>query len=167
MTEELLQLGHRRLALLSGFDACLDASKRIGVHEALQAAGIDPAQVPEISAHDREGDIFQAAQEVLRLNPRPTAVIAFDDSLGAILSFQARTQEKISIPGDLSIVSFHDWPFLNYMEPALTTVHFDFFKAGQKAAEVLNLAALTGKPVENLMFEPCYRPGQTMGPVAG
>ncbi len=165
MTEELLNLGHRRIALLTGFDTCLDAPKRRGVHDALLAAGIDPAQLPEISAHGQEGDIFEAAHAVLKLQPRPTAVIAFDDSLGSILSFQARRQENISIPGELSIVSFHDWPYLNYIEPSLTTVRFEFFKAGQQAAEALNLAALNGQPVQDIKFEPCFRPGQTMGPV--
>jgi len=165
MTEKLLELGHRRIALLTGFDAGLDAPKRRGVHDALHAAGMDATQVPEVSAHDRQGDIFQAAQEVLKLQPRPTAVIAFDDSLGSILSFQARRQEGIAVPGELSIVSFHDWPYLNYIEPALTTVHFEFFQAGQKAAEALNFAALSGKPVEDQTFEPCYRPGHTIGSV--
>jgi DNA-binding LacI/PurR family transcriptional regulator len=166
LTEQLLELGHRRIALLTGFDTCLDAPKRRGVHEALAAAGIDPAQVPEISAHGQEGDIFEAAQAVLKLQPRPTAVIAFDDSLGSILSFQARRQDGILIPEQLSIVSFHDWPYLNYIEPSLTTVHFEFFKAGQQAAEALNLAALNGQPMDDLKFEPCFRPGQTIGPAA-
>ena len=49
MTEQLLRLGHRRIALLSGFDAALDAAKRIGIHEALHEAGIDPSQVCELS----------------------------------------------------------------------------------------------------------------------
>jgi len=167
MTEHLLQLGHRRFALLTGFDTCLDTPKRRGVYDALQAAGIDPTQVPEVSAHGKEEDIFEAAQAVLRLQPRPTAVIASDDSLGSILSFQARRQENLSVPEDLSIVSFHDWPYLNYIEPSLTTVRYEFFKAGQQAAEALNLAALTGQPVQDLKFEPCYRPGQTVGPVPG
>ena len=51
------------------------------------------------------------------------------------------------MPEDLSIVSFHDWAYLKYIEPALTTVYFEFFAAGQKAAEALNHAALTGEPV--------------------
>jgi len=164
MTEQLLELGHRRIALLSGFDAGLDAPKRNGVHEALRAAGIDPAEIPEISAHGQEGDIFQAALAVLKLQPRPTAVVAFDDSLSSILSFQARRQEGIAVPGELSIVSFHDWPYLNYVEPSLTTVRFEFFAAGQRAAESLSQAALTGEPVNDLNFEPAYRAGQTIGP---
>ena len=167
MTEQLLRLGHRRIALLTGYDACLDAPKRKGVHDALREAGIDPAQAPEVSAHGQERDIFQAARDVLHLRPRPTAVVAFDDSLGSILRLQAHRQEGIRVPADLSIVSFHDWPFLNFIEPALTTARFEFFTAGQRAAEALSRAALTGEPVTDLHFEPTYRPGQTIGPVAG
>jgi GntR family transcriptional regulator of arabinose operon len=164
MTQQLLQNGHRRIALLSGFNASLDATKRLGVHDALLEAGIVPAQVPEISAHGEQSAIFPATREVLQLRPRPTAVIAFDDTLGSLMSFQARRKEGLNVPGDLSIVSFHDWPYLNFVEPALTTVGFEFFKAGEKAAEALNHAALTGEPVSDICFSPIYRPGQTLGP---
>ena len=164
MMEQLLQLGHRRIALLTGFDPAMDAAKREGVHEALQAAGIDPAEVHECSAHGHEDEIFKAAEKLLKLHPRPTAVVAFDDSFGSVLSLQARRNEGLNIPRDLSIVSFHEWPYLKYIEPALTTVHFDFFAAGQRAGETLARAALTGDPVSDIVFPPAYRPGQTIGP---
>ncbi len=164
MTEQLLALGHRRIALLSGFEVGLDAPKRAGVHEALHAAGINPSDIPEFSAHDQEGGIFQAARELLHSRPRPTAVIAFDDSLGSMVSFQARRYENLQVPSDLSIVSFHDWPYLNYIEPALTTVRFEFFTAGQRAAEALDHAATTGEPASEVVLEPTYRPGQTLAP---
>jgi len=164
MTEQLLRLGHRRIALLTGYDPCLDATKRMGVHDALREGQIDPEQVPEFSTKGQEGGIFQAARDVLLLRPRPTAVIAFDDSLGSILSYHARRDEGLQVPADLSIASFHDWPYLNYIEPALTTARFEFFTAGQRAAEALNRAALTGTPAPDLNFEPAYRPGQSIGP---
>ena len=66
------------------------------------------------------------------------------------------------MPKDLSIVSFHDWPYLSMIEPALTTARFDFFAAGQRAAEKLSQAALTGEPLSDLIFAPIYRPGQTV-----
>jgi DNA-binding LacI/PurR family transcriptional regulator len=163
MTEELLRLGHRRFALLTGYDAMFDSAKRLGIHDALKEAGIDPAQMPEISAHGDESSIFEAARNVLELKPRPTAVLATDDSLGRMLIFHGRAL-GIKVPEDLSIVSFHDWAYLKYIEPALTTVHFEFFAAGQKAAETLSASALTGEPVHDIVFEPCFRPGQTMGP---
>ncbi len=167
MTERLLQLGHRRFAMLTGFDKCLDAPKRAGVFEALLAAGINPSEVPDFSAHGEESDMFQAARELLKLHPRPTAVIALDDTLASLLSVQARKQEGMQIPAEMSLVSFHDWPYLNCVEPALTTVHFEFFAAGKRAAEVLSQAAQTGEPVADLEFQPTYNDGQTIGPVPG
>jgi DNA-binding LacI/PurR family transcriptional regulator len=164
ITKQLLDLGHRRIALLTGYDPCLDAPKRMGIHDTLREAGIDPAQTPEFSTHGEEGAILETACALLHTRPRPTAVIAFDDSLGSILSFAARRKEGIRVPEELSIVSFHDWPYLSYMEPALTTVRFDFFTAGQRAAKALNHAALTGIPASDLAFAPTYRPGQTIGP---
>lgn len=164
VTEQLLRLGHKRFALFTGFDTNLDAPKRQGVHEALQSAGIDPAGVLEFSAHNKEEDIFHVAREVLSKKPRPTAVIAFDDSFGSMVRYQARLA-GISVPDQLSIASFHDWPYLNYVEPALTTVRFAFHEAGQRAAEALSRAAITGQPVEDISFAPTYRPGQTVARV--
>jgi LacI family transcriptional regulator len=164
-TEQLLKQGHRRMALLTGYDASLDNTKRLGVHDALREAGIDPTQIPEVSACGEESAMIEAAKNVLTLQPRPTAIIAFDDSLASLLSFQARRVEGLRIPEDLSIVSFHDWPFLNCVEPALASSRFEFFTAGQRAAEALSQAALTGQPLTDLTFEPKYTPGQTVGPV--
>ena len=164
MTEQLLNLGHRRFALLTGYDESLDAAKRTGIHEALRDAGIDPAQVPEFSVHEDETENFQAVRKVVALRPRPTAVIAFDDSVGAVMNFHARRQLSIRVPEDMSIVSFHDWPYLSFTDVPLTTVHFDFFNAGLRGAEALSNAALTGQPVSDINFDPCFKPGQTMGP---
>lgn len=162
MTEKLLLLGHQRIALLTGYDPFLDAPKREGVHQALIAVGIDPANVPEFSARGQESDRLQAVGELLKLRPRPTAVVAFDDGLASLLSFKARREENIKIPQELSIVSFHDLPYLRYLEPALTTVGFNFFAAGQRAAEVLSRAALTGEAVTDQIFHPTYAQGQTL-----
>ena len=165
ITTNLLDLGHRQIAILSGFDQMMDNRKRLGVHDALKAAGIDPHSVPEFSSNGKECQIHRAATEVLRSNPRPTAVIAFDDSLGVYLSFQARKDAGLKVPDDLSIVSFHEWPFINFVEPAMTTVRFDFLNAGKAAAEALNQAALTGRPLESLSFSPTYISGGSIGPV--
>ena len=94
MTEQLIQAGHRRIALMSGYDACLDMPKRLGIHDALRSAGIDPAQTPEVIVKGDEAGIFHAAQEVLRLRPRPTAAIAFDDSLRLHAELSSATNGK-------------------------------------------------------------------------
>ena len=145
LTEKVLRQEHRSLAILSGLDAGLDNPKRRGVNEALLAAGLDPARVPEFVADGKENSAFDAVRKLLGSVPRPTAVIAFDDSLASVLSYKARRKMGLRVPEDLSIVSFHDWPFLAEMDPVLCTVRFDFFAAGRQAAAALNRAAQTGK----------------------
>jgi DNA-binding LacI/PurR family transcriptional regulator len=164
-TDELLKLGHRSLAIFAGLNPGLDVSKRLGVHDAMIAAGHDPATLREFSATAGDGTIFSATQVLLDANPRPTAVLAFDDSLASMLSFKARLHAGLRVPEDLSIASFHQWSRLAHVEPELNTVHFDFFAAGQKAAEALNRAAHTGEPVADLRFEPTFVEGATVGPV--
>lgn len=165
-TERLLQFGHRQIALLSGHDDSFESAKREGIHEALRAAGINPANMPEFSAAGDDRARTQAVKNLLQLRPLPTGVVAFDDSLAATLSFIARRHEGMQIPEELSIVSFQDGGTPLDVEPALSTVKFAFFEAGQRGAEALHRAALTGERVADLCFEPSYRPGQTAAALA-
>jgi DNA-binding LacI/PurR family transcriptional regulator len=164
LTEDLLSRGHHRIALLRGYDECLDAPKRLGVHDALREKGIDPASIVEFSVQMDESKTVEVVNCLLKHQPRPTAVVAFDDTLGSMLSAVARRHLNIKVPEELSIVSFHNWPYLTHIEPRLSTVQFDFFAAGQAAAKALNHAALTGQPVANLTFHPTYHEGQTVAP---
>jgi DNA-binding LacI/PurR family transcriptional regulator len=163
-TAELLQLGHRSLAMFCGLNPGLDVSKRLGVHDAMKDAGLDPASVREFSATAGDGTLFSATQALLEADPRPTAVIAFDDSLASMLSYKARRHAGLRVPEDLSISSFHQWPRLEHVDPVLTTVQFDFFNAGRQAAEALNRAAHTGEPMTDLVFAPTFIEGATVGP---
>jgi len=89
MTEQLLKLGHRQIACSR---AMTPASMHLNGPESttpLRAEGIDPAQVREISTWPGKRH-FPSARDILHLRPRPTAVIAFDDSLGSMLRFQAQ-----------------------------------------------------------------------------
>ena len=101
---------------------------------------------------------------LLRAPDRPTAVCCANDEI-AFGAIDAARTEGLSCPGDLSIIGFDDGLWATVCRPALTTVRFEFFNAGRRAAEALSRAALTGEAVTDLTFEPAYRPGQTIGPV--
>ena len=161
MTERLLMLGHEQIAFVSGFEPSLDAAKREGVQEALRAMGKGPDALVEISLNAGESG-RKAFQYLMNLRPRPTALIACDDGLAAQALYYARDQAGVSIPENLSVVSFHQPPFFHQVEPELTTVHFDFFEAGRKAAESLSLAALTGQHLGDIVLKGTYHAGRTL-----
>lgn len=142
----LLDLGHRRIAMLAGITRDNDrASARLaGVRDALAAAGI--ALPPERVAERRYG--LAAARDGLRqllgAAPAPTAVVCGNDVLafGALLEAQ---RLGVDVPGQLSIVGFDDLDLAAQLQPALTTVHVPAEDMWRRAADQV-LALLRGEP---------------------
>lgn len=148
LVEHLLQLGHRRFAVISGITHQNErAQERLtGVRLALAAHGIalDPGQVvekPYTHGGGREG-----LREVMGRTRRPTAVICGNDvlAIGAIAECQA---QGMTVPGDMSITGFDDMEIASLITPPLTTVRFPTTELGVYAANHL-LARLSGKTVE-------------------
>lgn len=133
MVAHLLQLGHRRIAVIRGGDANFDARERLrGYRDALRQAGVAPDRNLEFPGDFRESSGYHAAQQILALSPRPTAVFATNDcmALGALFAFR---EAGLSIPEDLALGGFDDIPMARYVDPALTSVHVDISALGQRA----------------------------------
>jgi GntR family transcriptional regulator, arabinose operon transcriptional repressor len=161
MTERLLLLGHQRLALITGFHPCLDAPKREGIRQALSSVGLDLESVVKVAISSQEEPSLAAIDAALKTPSRPTGWIAFDDGFAAMLNFCARRQ-GLRVPNDISIVSFHDCPYIHFLEPSLATVGFEFFEAGKLAAKSLYHSYLTGEALQDIRFEPKYFVGRSV-----
>ncbi len=148
IANHLLDLGHRRFAMISGITAHNErAQERLaGVREALAARGItlDPARIvekPYTHGGGREG-----LRAVLAGREPPTAVICGNDvlAIGAIAECHAR---GLRVPQDVSVTGFDDMEMASLITPALTTVRFPAEELGVYAANHL-LARLEDKAVE-------------------
>ncbi|MCB2099833.1 MAG: LacI family DNA-binding transcriptional regulator [Rhodobacterales bacterium] len=144
--EHLLDLGHRRIAMIAGVLAFNDrARERVaGVRDALAARGLDLADADLV---ERRYDIAEARQAMGQLleGPRPpSAVVCGNDvqAIGALLECQAR---GVAVPGQVSIIGFDDLPLTAHLAPALTTMHVPSRDMGRRAAEYL-LDRLAGRP---------------------
>ena len=129
----LVELGHQRIAHLSGPSSHSDAAARkAGYRDALEEAGIpvDSTLVRESEFDMRSGQ--QAMERLLGGHARFTAVFAGSDqiALGAMLALD---QHGLSIPADVSVVGFDDETFASYCRPPLTTVRQPTFEIGQAA----------------------------------
>jgi DNA-binding LacI/PurR family transcriptional regulator len=135
-TRHLTELGHRRIAMISGPENQLCCSARLdGYRSALQAAGL-PVD-PEIVVHaglTRE-DGCAAAHTLLALPDRPTAIFAAND-LQALGVYQAARERGLRIPDDLSVVGFDDLPVVAWVDPPLTTVHQPLTEMAVAATEL-------------------------------
>jgi len=151
-TRHLAELGHRRIAMISGPQFVLFCAARLdGYRSAMQAAGL-PAD-PELVAHaelTRE-DGCAAARTLLALPDRPTAIFASND-LQAMGVYQAAREAGLRIPEDLSVVGFDDLPVVAWADPPLTTVHQPLTEMAVAATE-LALALGRGEQAPQLGLE--------------
>ena len=146
ITEHLLDLGHRRFAMVSGITAQNErAQERLaGVRAALAVRGLELQRVvekPYTHTGGREG-----LRAVLAGSAAPTAVICGNDvlAIGAIAECHAR---GLKVPEDVSITGFDDMELAGMMKPALTTMRFPTAELGAYAANHL-LMRLEGKVVD-------------------
>jgi LacI family transcriptional regulator len=148
----LLALGHRRIAAITGPKGWVATEeRRNGYHASLAAAGVLPEQELEAEANWQIGRGFTAASVLLDLDPRPTAIFAFNDNM-AIGTLQAARARGIRVPEDLSVVGFDDLEEAALVTPPLTTVRQPLAEMGRMAVSLL-LRLLDKQRVEALRIE--------------
>lgn len=136
-TKHLLDLGHRRVAIITGPPELLSARARLdGYRAALDAAGIASEETM-----CRYGDFhveggYEQGRELLRLALRPTAIFAGSD-LQALGVLKAAREVGLRVPEDLSLVGFDNLPLGQWSSPALTTVDQPLIEMAEVAVEIL------------------------------
>lgn len=118
----LLELGHTRVAVISGPDDMLMSRARLsGFRSALDAAGVSvPAEYLRSGDFDLESGLAEG-RALLSLPEPPTAIFAESD-LQALGVYEAARAKGITIPDELSVVGFDDLPVAAWVGPPLTTV---------------------------------------------
>jgi LacI family xylobiose transport system transcriptional regulator len=151
-TRHLIELGHRRIAAITGPEDMMCSLARLdGYRSAMNAASlpIDPDWVRFGDFHPTGGETH--ARELLSRDDRPTAIFAGSD-LQALGVIAAATSAGLSVPRDLSVVGYDDIALSRWLTPQLTTVHQPLRRMGEEAARiVLRLAA--GDPVDTLRMD--------------
>jgi LacI family transcriptional regulator len=134
----LLELGHRRIAQITGPRGWLATEdRRRGYRAALAAAGILPDPVLEVESIPEIPPGRAAAEQLLDLPEPPTAIFAFNDNI-AIGAVQAARARGVRVPEDLSVVGFDDVEPATIVSPALTTVRQPLAEMGRTGVSLLN-----------------------------
>jgi LacI family transcriptional regulator len=144
-TRHLINLGHRRIAHISGPDHYYTSSERLTAYQAeLQSHGIadDPGLVVKGNWEVESG--YDAGKVLLQRTPAPTAIFAANDlmALGAIYAAQ---EAGLRVPEDLAVVGYDNRNFAGFVQPAITTVTLPVYEMGQRGAQLL-LEHLGGEP---------------------
>ncbi len=133
-TERLVALGHRRIGLIGGSNQYgLSAARRSGWEKAMAAAGLGIADLFS------EGDFTFASGErsadiLLALPRRPTAIIASNDQI-ALATLEVARRRGLSVPDQLSLVSFDNTPVVRFTHPPLSAVDQPIAEITSRAVE--------------------------------
>lgn len=138
VTSYLIGLGHRRVGIIVGSPEYSSSSDRLlGYGQALEEAGI-PIREEYIQECENLTELKaeQLAKNLFYQVPRVTAVVSFNDST-AMAVYKAAASCGISIPDQLSVISFDDTVVASYMSPPLTSVWQPSYEKGEKAMSIL------------------------------
>jgi DNA-binding LacI/PurR family transcriptional regulator len=145
LMNHLDELGHRRVAMCYDRSMHPSASQRFRTYKAcLQEFGLPDEDSLQVGL---EGitldDGYKAGLELLKNNPLPTAIIAFND-LTAFGIIAALFENGVKVPDDVSVAGFDDIRMAKYYTPSLTTVAADYEQIAKQAAD--KLISLVNEP---------------------
>jgi LacI family transcriptional regulator len=137
VTQHLVELGHRRLALISPpQDLMFCHYRRLGLEASLRRNGLslDP-EYRIVSDLTQQGG-YKAMNTLLDLTSPPTAVVACNDlmALGAISAAQKR---GVVVGRDIAVTGFDDIPLAEHSHPPLTTLHQPIYEIGRQICDML------------------------------
>ncbi|MBT2322680.1 LacI family DNA-binding transcriptional regulator [Variovorax paradoxus] len=141
----LVELGHRRIAMVSGTLAASDRAQQRwrGFLQGMATAGLEPPALMEVpfieTAVEELTRFLQAAQ-------RPTALVCSNDLL-AIRSIRAAHRSGLQVPRDLSVIGFDGIALGEDLTPALSTVAQPNADIGRHGVELLVQALAGGSPL--------------------
>ena len=156
VVRHLIDRGHARIAHLAGpLTLSTGNACHRSFHSALKAAGLrsHPRRVVVCGAFsESEGKL--GFLELWRRDRSFTAVVAGNDLL-ALGCYDAARELGVRVPEDVAVTGFNDMPFVDKLQPPLTTVRIPHYRMGAQAARTL-LARLHNRdaPVEHVTLRP-------------
>jgi LacI family transcriptional regulator len=142
----LVALGHHRIAFAGGPGNLWTAKMRKQAFlDAICTCHpeAEPVLLPEGNLRIEGG--YQALEALMKLNPRPSAVIAANDLTALGIMWAARNA-GFDLPADLSVIGLDDIDLASRVTPRLTTIALPRYEIGRLAMSTL--LALIRDPVQ-------------------
>ena len=140
----LWSLGHRRVGLVAGPKSNDPARRRaLGFSESAAALGLDEAPVVEGAFTEQGG--AELTRRLLERHPGLTAVSTggLSQAVGAL---HAAWGLGLSVPDDLSVISYDDMPLADFLHPPLATVRMPLAELGAAGVDALADQLLGAEP---------------------
>lgn len=120
-TNYLIENGHRDIACIQGVKSSLPNTDRVnGYKKAMEDAGLG-SRIIVIGDDFTTENGYGCARDLLHSLYRPTAIFALSGTL-MLGALQAIREKGLRIPDDISIISFDDYFYLDYLEQPITRI---------------------------------------------
>lgn len=156
LTKLLLAEGHSHLGILQGIPHTLPNAERLkGIRASLDKRRINLSESQIVGDQFTEASGHQAAQTLLSQRTPPTALFAFSNLI-ALGALRACAERGLVVGKDISLVSFDDHPFMNYLRCPITSAAQDIRQLGLQAAERIIQQLQSGsRPAQKMLRIPC------------
>jgi LacI family transcriptional regulator len=154
--QELLSLGHQHIGFIGGpkdLRATRDRFK--GYQDALLHAGKTVEDEYIFFSEYTKSFGYRATQEMMRINPRPTAILAAGAQL-TVGVIEALYDLKLAIGEDVSLISCDEIDLMAYMNPPISVIWRDARALGKIAGELLMDTLLYGRQPKTVVMPTTY-----------
>ena len=150
--DHLVAHGHRRIAAFGSYHPEINPDERVQAFpRALARRGIPLPDAFVRPIPPLEADAYTRVLELMRLDEPPTALFALTGTM-ATGAYRALRELGLSVPRDVSLLAFDDYPWMELVTPAIDTLAQPVERIGEAAVRVLfdQIAAGPEAPVERL-----------------
>jgi LacI family transcriptional regulator len=148
VVRHLLELGHERVAIVTGPQQNSDARERLrGYREAMAEPPGSWSPELELVGDFGEQSGYAAGRRIAAMSPGPSAVFASNDSMAVGVLFALR-EAHVRVPEDVAIAGFDGIPVGRFVSPPLTTVDAGGSDLGRVAMRRLlgRIGGTAGRP---------------------
>ncbi|MBQ6097772.1 MAG: substrate-binding domain-containing protein, partial [Bacteroidales bacterium] len=120
-TNLLISSGHRQIACIQGVRTSVPNNERVrGYRDAMKEAGLEEFELVAGNEFSIQNGYLET-KLLLSGQNRPSAVFALSNNI-TLGVLKACREAGLKIPQDLSLMSFDNYAYMDYMEPPITRV---------------------------------------------
>lgn len=118
-TKYLIENGHKNIACIQGHPSTPNKKRIKGFQDAMSEAGIDNTQIVGNEFSVQNG--YLESKLLVQKKNRPTAIFTLSNTI-AMGCMKALKEENMAIPDDISLITFDDHPYLDYLATPLSCI---------------------------------------------
>lgn len=157
--DHLLDLGHRRIALVNGNPNVRPSRHRVRTLQKTASARGAADSVTVLDGAFTAEHGYRSTLDLMSRSDRPTALISGNNQI-LIGVLRALRELKITIPDDVSLITCDDVPMADFLSPRLATIRRDVNVMGDTAAKLM-LQAMRGGAPRAITLATTFDPAQS------